>query len=89
MQATTHDTQQGEPGGTAGGLPTFADVARAAERIAGAAHRTPVLTSRTADAMTGGRLFFKAENLQRAGAFKFRGAYNAISALPEAARTRG
>jgi threonine dehydratase len=71
------------------GLPTFADVARAAERIAGVAHRTPVLTSRTADAMTGGRLFFKAENLQRAGAFKFRGAYNAISALPEAARARG
>ena len=71
------------------GLPTFADVERAAERIAGIAHRTPVLTSRTADAMTGGRLFFKAENLQRAGAFKFRGAYNAISALPEASRTRG
>ena len=69
--------------------PTFADVARAAERIAGAAHRTPVLTSRTADARTGGSLFFKAENLQRAGAFKFRGAYNAISALPEAARARG
>lgn len=70
-------------------LPTFADVARAAERIAGAAHRTPVLTSRTADARTGARLFFKAENLQRAGAFKFRGAYNAISALPEAVRSRG
>ena len=70
-------------------LPTYADVARAAERIAGVAHRTPVLTSRTADAMTGARLFFKAENLQRAGAFKFRGAYNAISALPEAARARG
>ncbi|MDP4023223.1 threo-3-hydroxy-L-aspartate ammonia-lyase [Methylobacterium sp. NEAU 140] len=69
--------------------PTFADVARAAERIAGAAHRTPVLTSRTADAITGARLFFKAENLQRGGAFKFRGAYNAISALPEAVRARG
>lgn len=70
-------------------LPGYADVARAAERIRGAAHRTPVLTSRTADARTGGRLFFKAENLQRAGAFKFRGAYNAIAALPEAARRRG
>lgn len=70
-------------------LPTFADVERAAARIAGVAHRTPVLTSRTADARTGGRLFFKAENLQRAGAFKFRGAYNAISALPEAVRRRG
>jgi threonine dehydratase len=80
---------QGEHVEAAGRLPTYADVARAAERIAGAAHRTPVLTSRTADAMTGGRLFFKAENLQRAGAFKFRGAYNAISALPEAARARG
>ena len=70
-------------------LPTESDVLRAAERIAGAAHRTPVLTSRTADARTGGRLFFKAENLQRAGAFKFRGAYNAVSALPEEARRRG
>ncbi|CAM3088184.1 threo-3-hydroxy-L-aspartate ammonia-lyase [Methylobacterium mesophilicum] len=71
------------------GVPTFADVARAAERIAGIAHRTPVLTSRTADARTGAKLFFKAENLQRGGAFKFRGAYNAISALPEAVRARG
>ena len=70
-------------------LPGYADVARAAERITGAAHRTPVLTARTADERTGGRLFFKAENLQRGGAFKFRGAYNAISALPEAVRARG
>ncbi|AWN38977.1 threo-3-hydroxy-L-aspartate ammonia-lyase [Methylobacterium radiodurans] len=76
-------------GGATEGLPSYADVARAAERIRGAAHRTPVLTSRTADTRTGGRLFFKAENLQRAGAFKFRGAYNAIAALPEAARRRG
>ncbi|WP_092040511.1 threo-3-hydroxy-L-aspartate ammonia-lyase [Methylobacterium pseudosasicola] len=74
---------------TARGLPSYADVARAAERIAGIAHRTPVLTSRTADAQTGAKLFFKAENLQRGGAFKFRGAYNAISALPEAVRARG
>ncbi len=70
-------------------LPTFADVANAAHRLQGVAHRTPVLTSRTADAMTGATLFFKAENLQRGGAFKFRGAYNAISALPEAVRARG
>ncbi len=70
-------------------LPTFADVKRAAGRIAGTAHRTPVLTSRTADAMSGASLFFKAENLQRGGAFKFRGAYNAISALPEEVRRRG
>jgi threo-3-hydroxy-L-aspartate ammonia-lyase len=69
--------------------PNYGDVVRAAERIRGAAHRTPVLTSRTADARTGGRLFFKAENLQRAGAFKFRGAYNAIAALPDDARRRG
>jgi threonine dehydratase len=72
-----------------GALPTFADVAEAARRLEGVAHRTPVLTSRTADAMTGASLFFKAENLQRGGAFKFRGAYNAISALPEEVRGRG
>jgi threonine dehydratase len=70
-------------------LPTYADVAAAAERIAGHAHRTPVLTSRTADARTGARLFFKAENLQRGGAFKFRGAYNAIAKLAPDARRRG
>ena len=64
-------------------------MARAAERIAGVAHRTPVLTSRTADGRTGANLFFKAENLQRAGAFKFRGAYNAIAALAGDARARG
>jgi threonine dehydratase len=80
---------QGEHGAAVTGLPTYADVARAAERIAGAAHRTPVLTSRTADARTGAQLFFKAENLQRAGAVKVRGAYNAISALSEAERARG
>ncbi len=70
-------------------LPTYADVERAAARLAGVAHRTPVLTSSTADALTGARLFFKCENFQRMGAFKFRGAYNAIAALPEAARARG
>ena len=68
-------------------IPTFEDVRAAQVRIAGIAHRTPVLTSRTADVRTGGTLFFKAENLQRGGAFKFRGAYNAIARLsPEAKR---
>ncbi len=68
---------------------TFADVRTAQSRIAGHAHRTPVLTSRTADQRTGASLFFKAENLQRGGAFKFRGAYNAIAALDADARSRG
>lgn len=68
-------------------LPTYDDVLAAAERIAGAAHRTPVLTSRTANLRSGAELYFKAENLQRMGAFKFRGGYNAISALtPEQKR---
>ena len=70
-------------------LPTYDDVITAAWRIGGVAHRTPVLTSRTADERTGARLFFKAENLQRGGAFKFRGAYNAIARLSEDAKTRG
>ena len=67
----------------------YADVAAAAKRIEGAAHRTPVLTSSTANAMTGAQLFFKAENLQRMGAFKFRGAYNAIAKLGPDERKRG
>jgi len=58
---------------------SFDDVAAAARRIAGVAHRTPVLTSSTADALTGANLFFKAENLQRMGAFKFRGGYNSLA----------
>jgi threo-3-hydroxy-L-aspartate ammonia-lyase len=70
-------------------LPTFADVEDAARRIAGAAHRTPVVTSRTVDARTGARVFFKCENFQRAGAFKFRGAYNALSRLSPEERRRG
>lgn len=61
----------------------------AARRIDGVAHKTPVVTSRTLDARTGATVFLKAENLQRAGAFKFRGAYNAISCLDPAARARG
>ena len=68
---------------------SFADVSAAADRLAGVAHRTPVLTSRHADTVSGGQLFFKAENLQRIGAFKFRGAYNALSSLDDSARARG
>jgi threonine dehydratase len=64
-------------------------VADAARRLEGIAHRTPVVTSRTLDERTGGRFFLKCENLQRMGAFKFRGAYNAISRLPESQRRRG
>lgn len=70
-------------------LPTFADVEAAARRIAGIAHRTPVVTSRTADARTGATLFFKCENLQRSGSFKFRGALNAIRSLDPESRRRG
>ncbi|MFN8096634.1 MAG: threo-3-hydroxy-L-aspartate ammonia-lyase, partial [Vicinamibacteria bacterium] len=68
---------------------TYDDVARAAGRLAGVAHRTPVATSRTLDERTGARLFLKCENLQRAGAFKFRGAYNAIARLGPEERSRG
>jgi threonine dehydratase len=70
-------------------VPTFDDVQAAARRIFDVAHLTPVLTSRTADARAGGKLFFKCENLQRAGAFKFRGAYNAIASLGDEQRRRG
>lgn len=70
-------------------MATFADVQRAAGRLEGVAHRTPVATSRTLDQRVGGSIFLKCENLQRGGAFKFRGAYNAIASLDEAARARG
>lgn len=60
-------------------LPTFEDVVAAAARIQGHAHRTPVLRSQTADDQLGASVFFKCENLQRTGAFKFRGAFNALS----------
>ena len=72
-----------------GGTVTYADIEAAARRLEGVAHRTPVMRSRTADAMAGARLHFKCENLQRMGAFKFRGAYNALASLDEAARKRG
>ncbi len=65
------------------------DVERAAQRLAGVAHRTPVFTSRTLDGLTGATVHVKAECFQRGGAFKFRGAYNKISSLPEDALRRG
>jgi threonine dehydratase len=65
------------------------DVERAARRLAGVAHRTPVLTSRTLDERTGARVHVKAECFQRGGAFKFRGAYNKISSLDEDGLRRG
>jgi len=68
---------------------SYADVASAAERLAGHAHRTPVMTSHTVDERTGARVFFKCENFQRMGAFKFRGAYNAMSRLSSDERRRG
>jgi threonine ammonia-lyase medium form len=67
----------------------LADVERAADRLAGVAHRTPVFTSRTLDERTGARVHVKAECFQRGGAFKFRGAYNKLSSLPEEALSRG
>ena len=67
----------------------YPDVAAAAERLAGVAHRTPALTSRTVDQRTGAKVYFKCENFQRMGAFKFRGAYNALSNLNGVQRRRG
>ncbi len=69
--------------------PAIEDIQAAARRIAPHAHRTPILTSRTMDELTGGSLFFKCENLQRMGAFKFRGAVNAVFSLEEAQAMRG
>jgi threonine dehydratase len=68
---------------------SFDDIARAHERIKPHAERTPFLTSTTVDALTGAKVFFKCENFQRMGAFKFRGAFNALSQLKEPERKRG
>jgi threonine dehydratase len=68
---------------------TFDDVRAAAGRLRGVTHRTPVLRSRTFDRLTGAELFFKCENLQRAGAFKLRGAYNALAQFSPAEREKG
>jgi threonine dehydratase len=68
---------------------TYDDIAAAHERIKSQAHRTPVMTSRQVDELTGASVFFKCENLQRMGAFKFRGAYNALSLLSPDEKHRG
>ena len=68
---------------------SFDDIVAAAGRIEGVAHRTPVATSRTLDERLGAKLFLKCENLQRMGAFKFRGAWNALSKRADEARKRG
>lgn len=70
-------------------LPTYEDVVAAATRLQGVAHHTPVITNRTIDERLGARLFFKCENLQRTGAFKLRGAYNALSQFTPAQRKGG
>jgi threonine dehydratase len=70
-------------------LPTYDDVLAAAGRLHGTAHRTPVLRSTTADTLLGAQLFFKCENFQRMGAFKFRGAFNALSKFDAAQRRAG
>src|SRR5262244_553524 len=70
-------------------LPTAADVDAAARRLAGVALRTPLLASPVLDALTGARVFLKAETLQRTGSFKFRGAYNKLSSIPQDQRAGG
>ena len=70
-------------------LPSFEEVRAAAKRIEGQAHKTPVITSRTVDEEFGARVFFKCENLQRMGAFKFRGAFNALSRFEARQRKAG
>jgi len=67
----------------------FSDVLEAAKRLQGYAHKTPVQMSRTVNKRTGCEVYFKCENLQRTGSFKFRGAFNALFALPDEARSRG
>jgi threonine dehydratase len=74
---------------TAMQLPTFEDVQSAAKRLHGVALRTPVMTSTTVDALLGAKLFFKCENFQRMGAFKFRGGYNALARFTPEQRKRG
>ncbi len=70
-------------------LPSYDDVCAAAQRLQGHAHRTPVMTSRTIDREFGAQVFFKCENLQRMGAFKFRGAFNALSRFDARQRRAG
>ncbi|MCG5060573.1 MAG: threo-3-hydroxy-L-aspartate ammonia-lyase [Limnoraphis sp. WC205] len=70
-------------------LPIFADIEKATQRIQGYAYRTPVVTSRTVNELTQAEVFFKCENFQRTGSFKFRGAFNALSQLSEEQKSRG
>ena len=70
-------------------VPVIADVRAAATRIAGQAVRTPLIENAALNELTGARVFLKPENLQRTGSFKFRGAFNAISAMPDNVRSRG
>src|SRR5690554_7596385 len=70
-------------------LPRYQDIQEAAERLRGVVHRTPVLTSQTLNGRLDAEVFFKCENLQRVGAFKFRGAYNAIAKLSNEERAVG
>jgi threo-3-hydroxy-L-aspartate ammonia-lyase len=69
--------------------PTYADVVAAAQRLEGYAHKTPTLTSRFADEMLGAKVFFKAENLQRMGAFKFRGGFNSLAKFSAEQKSKG
>src|SRR4030088_3367108 len=70
-------------------LPTSADVDAAAARLQGVALRTPLISSPVLDALTGARVFLKAETLQRTGSFKFRGAYNKLASIPSERRAGG
>lgn len=70
-------------------LPIFADIEKATQRLQGYAYRTPVIISRTVNQLTGAEVFFKCENFQRTGSFKFRGAFNALSQLSEQQKSRG
>ncbi|UKY50094.1 threo-3-hydroxy-L-aspartate ammonia-lyase [Streptomyces inhibens] len=90
-QSPTGPTDHAHPAGSGSGAPvvTFDDVRDAARRLAGVAHRTPVLRSRTLDELVGAEVHLKCENFQRVGAFKFRGAYNAISRLSPQQLARG
>ncbi|MEO1403996.1 MAG: pyridoxal-phosphate dependent enzyme, partial [Cyanobacteria bacterium J06635_1] len=67
----------------------FEQIQAAADRLQGYAHQTPVMTSQTLDQHLGGQVFLKCENLQKVGAFKFRGAFNAIAQLNTAERDQG
>ena len=70
-------------------LPTIADIEAAAQRLKGVALHTPLVSSPVLDALTGGRVFLKCETLQRTGSFKFRGAYNKLSSIPQNRRAGG